>query len=760
MKRIYLVFILSFIAYGEFTAQQKVGQWKTFTDMKSVRNAVIVGSKIWATTGGGVFTFDTLTGKFERFNNTDGLSSNEPFCITAESTNRIWVGQSNGYLDVLDLKTGVWKNFDVNRPGSYSRSVIKDLFIYGDTLYIALEFGIVPFKINKWEFGDVYATLGQLSAFNVNCVSATDNQIFVGTDKGLAVAPRKVINLPTPDPWTTYSSIHGLSTSIVTDLEVFRDTMIIATDKGAVYYTQNSLWIINQLLGASIQKLYVAHDTLFVLINEGSGFAVKSLSHISDIPKPVLSNSSVQAKTLIVSSSVWVGTSTKGLIRKEGSNWNNYYPNGPNSNSFSSIVVDEKGVLWAAPGVFQYTGFYRYDPSLPEEYQWKNFPKDSGAEGYYRMSLGTNGVVWAGSWGNGFTKVVNDSIQRYYNYYSSPSLPGIENNERHYKYVVAGSAAIDGAGNTWITNAVADQGKSVIRLDSDTNGTFFNNQYNNTGLFYFITIDRNNTKWLGGDLSWRITNKGLYVFNENPILQGITLRGNSSSGYWGYLSTADGLKSNAVLCFAIDLDGALWIGTSQGINIIYDPLYPKKMTPCYATENTALIVQAIAVDGMNNKWLGTNEGVFVVNADGTQLLKSYTVLSTKGMLIDNDVVSIAIDQKRGIAYFATSKGLSSLGIEPTMPNQSFSSLNLGPNPYIIPNEQPLTINGLVANSNIKILTVSGSVVNQFPAQGGGRAFWNGRDDKGRYVSSGIYFVIAYSNNGEQTAMGKVAIVRR
>jgi hypothetical protein len=124
------------------------------------------------------------------------------------------------------------------------------------------------------------------------------------------------------------------------------------------------------------------------------------------------------------------------------------------------------------------------------------------------------------------------------------------------------------------------------------------------------------------------------------------------------------------------------------------------------------------------------------------------------------VRSIAIDQKRGIAYFGTEQGLSSLAIEPVQTNQSYSQLEVGPNPFILPSSQPLTIRNLVASSTIKIITVSGFLVTQFEAQGGGRAFWDGRDKNGAFVSSGIYFIVAFAENGSQTVTGKVAVIRR
>ena len=255
---------------------------------------------------------------------------------------------------------------------------------------------------------------------------------------------------------------------------------------------------------------------------------------------------------------------------------------------------------------------------------------------------------------------------------------------------------------------------------------------------------------------------GLYFLNDKNILPGT-----ESFGGWGKLSTDNGLLSNIVLSMAIDLDGEIWIGLGLGVVIILDPLDP--LNPSSRSTSFPLseqVIQSIAVDAVNNKWIGTKEGVYVVNADGTQLMQfpmlqnPMTVSSTNKSLLSNDIQTVAIDQKRGIAYFGSQQGLSCLVIPAVQTIRTYTKLECGPNPFILPNDQPLTIRNLVANSTIKIITVSGSVVTQFDAQGGGRAFWDGRDKNGALVPSGIYFILATAENGSQTVTGKVAVIRK
>jgi ligand-binding sensor domain-containing protein len=758
--RITIAFLLLIFSI-DAQSQEHIGQWKSFTDMKSVRGAVRAGSSIWTATSGGVFVFDTVSEQYKKFNHSNGLSSNDIRCIAVESGNRIWVGGANGFINTYNLQTEVWSTINANRPNGDAQKGVQDFFLKGDTMFVATVFGVMPFKIGKWEFGDTYASFGFLSAPVVQCVITDESRIFVGTDRGLAVASLNAPNLSAPNPWTIYTTFSGLSSNSITAMTVFRDTLVFATDNGVGYYVNGSFGVVGTLVGKSIKDLLIGSGKLHVLRNEGLGFIIESLSSLTETPRFVDSNSTFLGSSFVSASSLWIGTASNGLARRIASGWNYYYPNGPASSLFSRLAVDDDGVLWAASGSNTHAGFYRYNPLLQENVQWKNFP--FFGDGSYNVSLGVKGSVWVSSWGDGVVEVVGDTIQRKLNYYSTVRLPSAVSNDS--TYVVTSGVSVDNEGKVWIINRNEVSGRSLLRLNDDGTATYFDNQYPGytlDGWFHSMVIDRNGTKWLAGDLSGKTketTNRlsGVYLFNENPVLTGIqTYNG------WGHLSEKyDGLKSDIVLSFAVDLEGAVWIGTSKGVTIIPDPQFPKQQTQCFALLAYAPpSVQTIAVDALNNKWIGTNDGIFVVNPDGTQLLGTYKVASTNGQLLADNVLSIAIDQKHGIAYFGTEQGLSSLTIDPVQTKKIYSNLEIGPNPFILPSEQPLTIRNLVPVSTIKIMTVSGFVVKQFEAQGGGRAFWDGRDKSGAFVSSGIYFIVAFAENGSQTVTGKVAVIRR
>jgi len=166
------------------------------------------------------------------------------------------------------------------------------------------------------------------------------------------------------------------------------------------------------------------------------------------------------------------------------------------------------------------------------------------------------------------------------------------------------------------------------------------------------------------------------------------------------------------------------------------------------------------VDPLNQKWVGTTEGVFLLSPDGTQTLASYTVENTQGKVIDNDVKTIGVDKKTGTVYFGTTYGMASLTTAAAAPKASFDVLTLYPNPFLVPTGTPLTVSGLVENASLKIVAIDGRVVRDIKSPGGLVGFWDGKDSGGTFVPSGVYLVIASAEDGSTVAIGKIAVIKQ
>jgi len=276
----------------------------------------------------------------------------------------------------------------------------------------------------------------------------------------------------------------------------------------------------------------------------------------------------------------------------------------------------------------------------------------------------------------------------------------------------------------------------------------------------FMDIDNYNTKWMTFSNDVEGSYRGVVYFNESTNPTG----GCVDPSYMG-------IGVSGVNGIVVEKTGQVWIATNNGVAIVTDPsqvinnpgTIPNifQMRTIQNGLSTPLLdnIQCIAVDALNNKWLGTfTDGLIYVSADGTTILAKYT--TSNSPLPSNQISCIVIDPKTGNAYFGTQFGLLSLQTIAVQPLDQCDKIKVGPSPYIIPNSTLLRIDGLVANSTVKILSISGTLINEFQTQGGRIANWDGRDLNGNLVSSGIYIVAGYNQDASLVCTGKIAIVRK
>ncbi len=268
-----------------------------------------------------------------------------------------------------------------------------------------------------------------------------------------------------------------------------------------------------------------------------------------------------------------------------------------------------------------------------------------------------------------------------------------------------------------------------------------------------VVIDDYGTKWFANYGRFETEPaRGLYYYNETRNLPG-------SRAGWGKLTDLDGLSSNQVWSVAVDRFGDVWVGSDLGISIIYSPTNPGASIAPYRPLRDQ-IIQDILVDPLNRKWVATKRGVFLLSQDGTDVLAHYTVESTGGKLLADDVASVAIDGRTGVVWFGTEKGLTSLSTAAVSPERSFAELKVYPNPFEIPAAAPVTVDGLVEGSSLKVFTIDGTLVREIVTPGGRIGFWDGADGRGELVSTGVYVIVAYSENGTDVGSTKIAVIRK
>jgi ligand-binding sensor domain-containing protein len=223
-----------------------------------------------------------------------------------------------------------------------------------------------------------------------------------------------------------------------------------------------------------------------------------------------------------------------------------------------------------------------------------------------------------------------------------------------------------------------------------------------------------------------------------------------------------------VFCIAKDLDGEIWIGTDKGIAVFYssenvftDDNYDAQQILVELDGYVQYLLEletvtAIAVDGSNKKWIGTqNAGVFLVSADGTEQIYHFT--EDNSPLFSNTITSIAINNETGEVFFGTNKGIISYKNTATIGATEYSNVYAYPNPVRKDYNGLIAIKGLVRDVNVKITDISGTLIFETKAEGG-QAIWNGKNFYGVKAQTGVYLVFCSNEDGSETIVAKILFI--
>ena len=130
-------------------------------------------------------------------------------------------------------------------------------------------------------------------------------------------------------------------------------------------------------------------------------------------------------------------------------------------------------------------------------------------------------------------------------------------------------------------------------------------------------------------------------------------------------------------------------------------------------------------------------------------------------LLSDEITDIAFDVNKNLAYISTSKGINSLRIPFGIEKENFSKVTVFPSPFFIPSDNMLRVDGLPYETNMIVMTLDGKVIKKIENRGlsidGDQLAWDGRDDKGFYVSSGVYLLALYGPNGSNS-MEKITVI--
>lgn len=745
-----ILFFLLIVYFCTTTAlPQQFINWKNYTALKNVQDVAISGNQIWSAATGGAFQFTPESNTFITLHKSEGLKGNSLTSVIEDNSGRIWFGSAEGIIDIYNEDTGSLEVIlDIFNSNQINKR-INDFSITGDTIIVASDFGVSLINSGSLLFFDTFFKFGTFASnTKVNC--AVKNSLFyVCTDQGVAIQKPGATNLSAPESWNVYSSSNGLPSNKTFKPGLFQGNLIVSTDKGFSKF-ENNIWnnFITELANININDFQISGDSIIIL-------AQKNIYLYYNQTLSVLYNSAASISKIEFEKNLgYVCASTNGTLFLNTLMIGDFVsPNAPPANQFPSMSVDDNSKLWSASGKdVTGIGYYTYENENWNYFNASNTPELPTNAVYHAFTSGT--TAYLGGWGYGFLEVNGDNKKLFNR--ANTGMQGIPSNP---DFVVVTGFGKDSRNNLWALNYWAVDRNTLSMRTPDSVWYHFTipaAQGRTLLGIENLAIDPYDTKWYSCT-DGSNSRFGVFYFNENKTYE------DPADDRSDFLTTSDGLNQNDIRDVVVDRRGDVWVGTSLGVNIITNTsAIPTSGSSALRISNVFVLrqqsINAIAVDPLNQKWIGTNEGLLLVNSDGSRLITTFTAQNSA--LLSNIIRSIAIDENKGIVYVGTDEGLTSFETPYIKPLESFNELFVYPNPYKIKSgNNLLTIDGLIRDTEIKILTIDGILVSQFFSPGGRTAYWDGKNKNGELVNTGVYIIVAFNADGNEVVTGKVAVLR-
>ena len=740
--------------------------WQGYFSYNEVRDLSESENRLFAACETALFSKNRSTNEIKTFNTVDGLSGETISTIYhSQQYNRTFVGHDNGLLIMINeateeitLLVGIRDQAGGIPP---NKKKINHIYEYNEKLYISTDFALVEFKLTDFTFGDTFYISPTGAQAEVLETTVLNEEIYAVTlNHGIRKAPLSNPNLVNFEAWETFDG--GFWKGIVT----FNNQLVAVNSNNIIYRfigsTPSSVLSVGQPfldLRSRGDRLIATTSTRVVVMNESFSQIVSIQStSIPDLTSNFTSGT-------IIGDTIYIGTFENGVIETSLTNPSSFgvlLPQGPNRNNIFSITITPSGTLWATYGDYsQFNNPYpldEYGISKLAQEEWLNIPYEElfGAKSIVRVTVDpTNeNTVYASSYFSGLLKLEDDVPTTLYNTTNSGLQSLVLAGNPTYVDIRIEQTAFDKEGNLWVSNGLIANMLKVFRTNgqwqsydvSDVLGGFTSNSR--------MSVDKNNTKWLC------TLDEGLIAFNENFNNRLIKITEGQNEG---------NLPSSAVQCAIVDNRNQLWIGTRRGLRVL--PSVDRFLNEEELTTNSIIIlddglaqellfgqfITDIAVDGANNKWIGTADaGVFQFSPNGQQTLQRFT--SANSPLPSNVINDIEINGTTGEVFIATSKGMVSFKGTSTKPNDNLQDVYVYPNPVRPGFDGTVKISGLTSKANVKVTDIEGNLVYEEISEGG-TIEWD-TTAFGKYkVASGVYMIFISTDDALDTTVKKVMIVR-
>jgi ligand-binding sensor domain-containing protein len=693
-----------------------IGTWRAHFSNDSIQQ-VIKGDQLYVVAANQIIQIDAKK-EINYLNTTTGLHAIGIHKIAWHPIeNQLVIAYKNSRVDILkgDQVTLI---DDIQMSNLFSDKAINDLIIFNNNAYLSCNFGIVVIDLLKKEIKATYFPNNNRQTVKVLQTIIFQNKLFALTENG--------IWSNTVDQNSTWMLENSLGITGIKNMFVFKNQLYFFNQQKIYPYKSNIASY--QINVGTIETISVDEDRILAGISYQTNGALIQLNGSQS--NTVIIDSTILVKPIGLlkdGNTIWVADFGKGLYEKnDQSKW--FALGGPLSAAYGSNAFSDHQLLMSY-------GTDKIGLSSLNEKGWSNLTQIENIKINYveAVSIDPKDQSWWIGMGNQLIhydpnkKTIEQSI---------PNPPNGSIKSIQQK--------IDG------TVALLKEGFGLVLKENNQWTSYPIQSSLNATNFKKIVVGNNGLSWIIG-----------------PKQQGVVLfQKQNNQGIWRQLNTGKGsgnLPSMEVTAIVEDKDGSIWVGTDNGIAIFqctnineacdaYLPIVESNGFNGYLFQKEA--IHSISIDGANRKWIGTNNGAWLVSKDGTEVLQHFT--SENSPLPNNTVLSIGIEPSEGDVFFFTKNEIISYKGNATESALVQSSIKIYPNP-IAPNyDGPILIKNLVNNALVKITDINGQLMMQTRALGG-QAVWNGRDQYQHKVASGIYLIFVRDDTGNEKAVGKILI---
>jgi ligand-binding sensor domain-containing protein len=698
-----------------------IGTWREHFNNHAVQQ-VIKGDKIYGASWYQLFSVDP-NNHIEYIGKSNGLQNIGIKVVQWDAMHtQLIVAYDNSAIDILQGDQITPINALLN-SNLFPNNKINSIYMLGNWALVSTSFGIVVIDLVKHEIKDTWFPNNLRQNSNTYQIACTADSLYAATENGLFSAALKN-NWLLNNQWTHLTNYDGLTIQGVHVL----NNQLYANNPHTIFQLP-SLLPFYSVNNQQIQDIQTNNNVLYALVKSNSqkGMLVKINT---DKSTTVLIDSSdlINPKQLCVDNNVfWVADSSKGIAQKSTSiHWMDI--GGPDQNINGKMTVNNDQLI--APFYKINGGFATYNAN-----GWTNYVSMQNTPLPLLSSAAIDPLDQSDWFSTGTNLLhVDPSLQKF-----TVVTP---NNLAGTLYPIQTAM-----GQLWI---LKDEQGVLMRQNNNWVLTSPPNDFDKIGM--------QDGLFTNAGQAWIIAphHQGAYLYQSAQSY---------STSIWKKLTTAKGggnLPSNNVTCFAEDKLGSVWVGTDNGIGIFNCGDISNGICDAYIpyVKNNGFIgtlfqqskVNCIAIDGANRKWIGTNNGAWLLSSDGTAIIEQFT--KDNSPLPVDTIQQIIVSPSTGEVFFNSTNGLVSYRSTATEGAMIQQNIVIFPNPITPDYNGPIAIKGLVENAMVKITDLTGRLVYQTRALGG-QAIWNGKTYEGMKVATGIYLVFVRDDAGNEKTVGKL-----